>query len=100
MSARPTPHAEPYAEPETALISRIICYRWAHGCGNALTASPQRIRGQLGNLPRRRSMLPPILPPVGVVKWHKKGPSALGHHVQGVVPAGDRAFNHRQWPEK
>ena len=51
------------------------------------------------NAARYRSAdLPPVRSAVTVVKWNGQRPGLLGHHVEGVVPAGDCAFNRYQRP--
>lgn len=47
---------------------------------------------------QRSVELAPVLATVAVVKGNGQGPGPLGHHVEGVVPAGDRAFDHHQRP--
>ena len=45
-------------------------------------------------------LLSPIQPAGAVVNAKGQRPDALRHHVDGVVPARDRAFNQYQWPAR
>ena len=112
MNVQRTPQSG--AHQETTAAGKPVTHRYClecdeYGggglCRNTLTASPRRIWNLTDSLPVAPNVacelsteLAPILATAAVVKGKVQGPRALGHHVDGVVPAGDRAFDHHRRP--